>query len=52
MLIGFLVSLITSISFLENGITGFLFFTGAGIIYGFLIEIFATKIFKAERMKD
>jgi hypothetical protein len=48
MLIGFLVSLISSISFLEDGITGFLFFTIAGIIYGLLIELFATKVFKAK----
>jgi hypothetical protein len=47
MLIGFLVSLINSISFLENSISGFLFFTIAGIIYGLLIELFATKVFKA-----
>ncbi len=46
MLIGFLVSLINSISFLENNIKGFLFFTIAGIIYGLLIELFATKVFK------
>jgi len=48
MLIGFLVSLISSISFLEDGITGFLLFTIAGIFYGLLIELFATKIFKAK----
>lgn len=47
MFIGLLVSLINSISFLENNIKGFLFFTIAGIIYGFLIELFATKVFKA-----
>jgi hypothetical protein len=47
MLIGLLVSLITSIAFLESGMTGFLFFTAAGIIYGFLIELFAVKVFKA-----
>ena len=47
MLIGFLVSLISSISFLEDGITGFLFFTTAGIIDGLLIELIATKVFKA-----
>jgi len=46
-LIGLLVSLITSIPFLENGVTGFILFTTAGIIYGLLIELFATKIFKA-----
>jgi len=45
-LIGLLVSLITSIPFLEGGITGFLFFTTAGIIYGILIELFATKVFR------
>jgi len=45
-LIGLLVSLITSIPFLEDGVTGFLFFTIAGIIYGILIELFATKVFK------
>jgi hypothetical protein len=45
-LIGLLVSLITSIPFLEGGINGFLFFTTAGIIYGILIELFATKVFK------
>ncbi len=48
MLIGFLVSCINSISFLENNVKGFLFFTIAGIIYGLLIELFATKVFKAK----
>jgi hypothetical protein len=47
MLIGFLVSLTSSIPFLEDGITGFMFFTAAGIIYGLLIEFFATKVLKA-----
>jgi hypothetical protein len=47
-LIGLLVSLITSIPFLEGGYIGFLFFTTAGIIYGILIELFATKVFKAK----
>lgn len=47
-LIGLLVSLITSIPFLESGVKGFLFFTTAGIIYGILIELFATKVFKAK----
>jgi hypothetical protein len=46
-LIGFLVSLITSFPFLENNIKGFLFFTTAGMIYGLLIELFATIVFKA-----
>jgi hypothetical protein len=47
-MIGFLVSFINSVSFLENNIKGFLFFTIAGIIYGLLIELFATKVFKAK----
>lgn len=44
-LIGFIVSLISSLQFLENGIKGFPIFTITGIIYGFLIELFATKVF-------
>jgi hypothetical protein len=47
MLIGFLVSFISTVSSLENSPKGFLFFTSAGIIYGLLIELFATKVFKA-----
>jgi hypothetical protein len=47
-LIGLLVSLITSIPFLESGVIGFLLFTTAGIIYGIIIELFATKVFKAK----
>jgi hypothetical protein len=47
-LIGFLVSFIISVSLLENNLKGFLFFTSAGIIYGLLIELFATKVFKAK----
>ena len=46
-LIGFLVSFITSVSFLQDGLSGFFFFTVAGMIYGALIELFATKVFKA-----
>jgi hypothetical protein len=49
MLIGFLISFINSISFLENNIKGFLFFTFAGIIYGLLIELFATKVFNSQK---
>jgi hypothetical protein len=44
-ILGFLVSLINSISFLESGMKGFIFFTGAGMIYGLLIELFASKVF-------
>lgn len=47
-LIGLLVSLITSIPFLEGGVIGFLLFTTAGIIYGILIELVSTKVFKAK----
>jgi hypothetical protein len=47
MLLGFLISLINSLTFLEDGISGFLFFTFAGIIYGLLIELFANKVFRA-----
>ena len=47
-LMGFLVSFIISVSFLENNFTGFMFFTTAGMVYGLLIEIFATKVFKAK----
>ncbi len=47
-LMGLLVSLITSIAFLEDNLAGFAFFTVAGIIYGVLIEVFATKVFKAK----
>ncbi len=46
-LIGLLVSLISSIGFTGPGLTGFILFTAAGIIYGFLIELFATRIFRA-----
>ncbi len=46
-LIGFLISLISSIGFTGPDLTGFILFTTAGIIYGFLIELFATRIFKA-----
>jgi hypothetical protein len=48
MVMGLSVSLITSIPFLEANIKGFMFFTIAGIIYGLLIELFATKVFKAK----
>jgi hypothetical protein len=47
MFMGILVSLITSISFLESGIKGFIMLSLAGMIYGLLIELFATRIFRA-----
>lgn len=46
-LMGLLVSFMTSISFLGPELRGFMFFTAAGIIYGVLIELFATKVFRA-----
>jgi hypothetical protein len=45
-LIGLLISLISSFAIIENNITAFVAFSVAGIIYGVLIEWFATKIFK------
>lgn len=46
-LMGFLVSLMTSIEFIGQDMSGFIFFTVAGIIYGILIELFATKVFRS-----
>jgi hypothetical protein len=45
---GLIVTLSTALGILIQSISGFLMFTIAGIIYGFLIELFATKIFKAK----
>ena len=47
-LMGFLVSFIISVSFLENNLKDFIFFTVTGMVYGLLIELFATKVFKAK----
>ena len=46
-LIGFLVTLSSSIGILFTSMQGFLLYTAAGIVYGLLIELFATKVFKA-----
>ena len=46
-LMGLIVTLSMSIGILLDSMAGFLMFTIAGIIYGFLIELFATKVFKA-----
>ena len=46
-LIGFLVTLSSSIGILFTNVEGFLMYTAAGIVYGLLIELFATKVFKA-----
>lgn len=47
-LLGFIVTLSTSIGLLPQSLIGFAIYTSAGIIYGTLIEIFATKVFKAK----
>ena len=47
-LMGLIVTLSISIGILLDSVAGFLTFTVAGLIYGFLIELFATKIFKAK----
>ena len=46
-LIGLIVTLSSSIAIIPQNINGFLMYTIAGLIYGLLIELFATKIFKA-----
>jgi hypothetical protein len=48
-LIGGLVSLISSLSFLDNAPANFIAFTMAGMTFGLLIELLATKAFKAPR---
>ena len=47
-LMGLIVTLSVSIGILLDSVAGFLMFTVAGLIYGFLIELFTTKIFKAK----
>ena len=46
-IIGFLVTFSSSVGILFTSLEGFLMYTCAGIVYGVLIEIFATKVFKA-----
>ena len=46
-LMGLIVTLSISIGILLNNVAGFLMFAVAGVIYGFLIELFVTKVFKA-----
>jgi hypothetical protein len=45
-LIGFLVTLSSSVGIALINMQGFLLYMAAGIIYGLLIELFATKVFK------
>src|SRR4030042_111073 len=44
-LIGFLVTLSSSVGILFTSMQGFIMYTVAGILYGLLIELFATKVF-------
>ena len=46
-LIGFIVTLSTSIIMIPENTAGFIMYTVAGLIYGILIELIATKIFRA-----
>ncbi len=47
-LIGLIVTLSASVIILPQNIKGFVMYTFAGIVYGLLIELFATKVFKAK----
>jgi len=47
-LIGLIVTLSASVVILPQNIKGFVMYTFAGIVYGLLIELFATKVFKAK----
>ena len=46
-LIGLIVTFSSSIIMLPDNMTGFLMYTIAGMVYGLLIELCATKVFKA-----
>jgi hypothetical protein len=46
-LMGLIVTLSSSIVMLPDNMSGFLMYTVAGIVYGLLIELCATKLFKA-----
>ncbi|MBW2030194.1 MAG: hypothetical protein JRJ03_12070 [Deltaproteobacteria bacterium] len=46
-LMGLIVTFSMSVGILSQSITGFVRFTVAGIIFGFLIDLFATKVFRA-----
>jgi hypothetical protein len=46
-IIGFLVTFSSSVGIIFTNLQGFAMYTIAGIIYGVLIELFATKVFKA-----
>jgi hypothetical protein len=46
-LMGLIVTLSSSIVMLPDNMSGFLMYTVAGIVYGLIIELCATKFFKA-----
>ncbi len=46
-LIGLIVTLSSSLVMLPDNMSGFWMYTIAGLVYGLLIELFATKVFKA-----
>jgi hypothetical protein len=50
-IIGLSVSLISSFLILEDNTIGFILFSTAGIIYGALIDWFASKVFKVSARK-
>jgi len=47
-LMGLIVTLSASVVILPQNITGFVMYTFAGVVYGLLIELFATRVFKAK----
>ena len=44
--IGLLVTLSSSVAILPDNLNGFLLYTIAGMVYGLLIQLVATKVFK------
>ena len=46
-IIGFLVTFSLSVGIIFTSLQGFAMYTVAGIIYGVMIELFATKVLKA-----
>ena len=45
--LGFIISITVSIGFIGSNNLGFALYTAAGILYGIMIELLATKVFKA-----
>jgi hypothetical protein len=46
-LMGLLITFSTSIIMIPDNVQGFVMYTTAGLIYGFLIELITTNVFKA-----